>query len=116
MLRFADHGWNCPLCQIPSVILKLVAVTRQDESFFAELFDWKMEDTGPATYIQTGDDVGRHFTALGHEPHNYTIFSIRVGDVKAYLEKANALGGKTLVGRSQFLRERLLGSLAPKET
>jgi hypothetical protein len=51
--------------------------------FFAELFDWKMEDTGPATYVQTGDDVGGHITALGHEPHNYTIFYIRVGDVKA---------------------------------
>jgi len=66
--------------------------------FFAELFDWKMEDTPPATYIQTGNDVGGHVTALGHEPHNYTIFYVRVDDVKAHLEKANALGGRTLVG------------------
>ena len=56
-----------------------------------------MEDAPPATFIQTGDDVGGHITALGHEPHNYTIFYVKVDDVKACLEKAGALGGRTLV-------------------
>jgi predicted enzyme related to lactoylglutathione lyase len=60
--------------------------------------DWKMEEAVPVTYIQTGNDVGGHLTALGHEPHNYTISYVRAGDGKAYLEKANALGGRTLVG------------------
>jgi predicted enzyme related to lactoylglutathione lyase len=67
------------------------------KEFFNKMFDWKMEDAGPATFIQTGNDVGGHITTLGHEPHNYTIFYVKVDDVKAYLEKAGALGGKTLV-------------------
>ncbi len=38
-----------------------------------------------------------HITALGHEPHHYTIFDVDVDDVGAYLEKARSLGGKMLV-------------------
>jgi len=67
------------------------------KEFFNELFDWKMDDAGPATFIGTGDNVGGHITALGHEPHNYTIFYVKVDDVKAYLERASSLGGKMLV-------------------
>jgi uncharacterized protein len=67
------------------------------KEFFNELFDWKMEDAGPATYIRTGNDVGGHITALGREPHNYTIFYVKVDDVNTYLEKASSLGGKILV-------------------
>jgi len=62
--------------------------------FFSGLFGWNMQAMGPATMISTGADSGiqGHISALGHEPHNYTIF-----DVQAYLDKATALGGKTLV-------------------
>jgi uncharacterized protein len=67
------------------------------KEFFNELFDWKMEDMGPATFIKTGTDIGGHISTLGHEPHNYTIFYVQVDDVKAYLEKATSLGGKMLV-------------------
>ena len=41
--------------------------------------------------------IGGHITALGHEPNHYTMFYVDVDDVAAYLEKAKALGGKTLV-------------------
>ena len=67
------------------------------KEFFNELSDWKMDEAGPATLIGTGSDVGGHITALGHEPHNYTIFYVKVDDVKACLERASSLGGKTLV-------------------
>jgi uncharacterized protein len=65
--------------------------------FFSQLFDWKMEEMGPATMIRTGDAVGGHISALGHEPHNYTIFYVKVEDVNAHLAKAISLGGKMLV-------------------
>ncbi len=68
------------------------------KEFFSQLFDWKMDDAPPATFIGTLNEVGGHITALGHEPHNYTIFYVKVDDVKAHLEKVAALGGKTLVG------------------
>jgi uncharacterized protein len=35
------------------------------KEFFSQLFDWKMEQVGPATMIRTGGDVGGHITALG---------------------------------------------------
>jgi uncharacterized protein len=68
------------------------------KDFFSQLFDWKMDEAGPATFIATGDEVGGHITALGHEPHNYTIFYVKVDNVKTYLEKVATLGGKVLVG------------------
>jgi uncharacterized protein len=53
---------------------------------------------GPAAMIaaETGGIAG-HITALGHEPHHYTIFYVGVDDVAASLKKAELLGGKTLI-------------------
>ena len=67
--------------------------------FFARLFDWQIQAMGPAAMINTGAGSGiqGHISALGHEPHNYTTFYVQVDDVQAYLDKAAALGGKTLV-------------------
>ena len=67
--------------------------------FCGALFDWKMQEMGPAAMIATGADTGiqGHITSLGHEPHNYTIFYVQVDDAEAYLKKAESLGGKTLV-------------------
>ena len=67
--------------------------------FFSNLFGWNMQSMGPATMINTGATSGidGHITALGHEPHRYTIFYVQVDDVQGYLDKAGALGGKTLV-------------------
>lgn len=65
--------------------------------FFSKLFDWKIEQIGPAAMINTGGQFGGHITALGHEPHNYVTFYIDVDDVQAYLDKAVALGGKALI-------------------
>jgi predicted enzyme related to lactoylglutathione lyase len=67
--------------------------------FFSGLFGWNMQAMGPATMINTGADSGipGHITALGHEPHRYTIFYVQVDNVQGYLDKAAALGGKTLV-------------------
>jgi predicted enzyme related to lactoylglutathione lyase len=49
--------------------------------------------------IDTGADSGikGHITALGHEPDHYTIFCVQVDDVQAYIDSAQALGGKMLV-------------------
>jgi len=68
------------------------------QEFYKKLFDWKIEAMGPAAMIgaEAGGITG-HITALGHEPHHYTIFYVDVDDVAAYLEKAKSLGGKMLV-------------------
>ena len=64
--------------------------------FYSNLFDWKLAPMGPAAMIETGG-IGGHITALGHEPHQFTHFYVQVEDVQAALDKAAALGGKTVV-------------------
>jgi len=69
------------------------------ERFFGDLFGWHIQQKGPAAAIDTANErgIGGHITALGHERHHYTMFYVEVDDVQAYLNKAAALGGKTLV-------------------
>jgi predicted enzyme related to lactoylglutathione lyase len=68
-------------------------------AFFGALFDWTATPSGPATMIATNSAQGiqGHFTALGHEPHHYTIFYVEVDDIPACLSRAESLGGRTLV-------------------
>lgn len=66
-------------------------------AFYSQLFGWQTQAFGPATMIDTGAGSGidGHFTALGHEPHHYTLFYIQVDDIPGYLKRAEALGAKT---------------------
>lgn len=68
------------------------------KTFYSQLFDWQIDD-GPASMINTATPEGiqGHITSLGHEPHNYVTVYVQVDDLKAALEKATKLGGKTLV-------------------
>jgi predicted enzyme related to lactoylglutathione lyase len=66
--------------------------------FFGELFGWKIDQEGPASNIEAGPKgIPGHITSLGHEPEHYTMFYVEVDDVQACLDKAAALGGKTVV-------------------
>jgi predicted enzyme related to lactoylglutathione lyase len=71
--------------------------SKKTQDFYSNLFDWKITEAGPAAMISTGSGIGGHISALGHEPHHYTIFYVEVDDVQAYLDKAKRLGGKVLV-------------------
>ena len=67
--------------------------------FYSSLFGWNSAQMGPALMIDTGakEGIQGHYTALGHEPHHYTMFYVQVDDITAYLAKAESLGGKTVV-------------------
>jgi predicted enzyme related to lactoylglutathione lyase len=69
------------------------------EQFFGELFGWHMQRNGIASTIDTGSQQGvpGQIVSLGHEPKHYTMFYVEVDDVKAALDKAVSLGGKTVV-------------------
>ncbi len=69
------------------------------EQFYSRLFGWRMQGAGPATMIDTGAESGihGHITALGHEPHHYTMFYVQVDDLAGSLSRAESLGGKTLI-------------------
>lgn len=69
-------------------------------AFFGALFGWETSAMGPATMIDTKGGphgIQGHISALGHEPHKYTIFYVEVDDIPAALAKAESLGGKTIV-------------------
>jgi len=72
---------------------------QKTSEFYKTMFDWSIEQMGPAAMINTGAPGGipGHITALGHEPFHYTMFYVDVDDVAAYLAKAESLGGKTIV-------------------
>jgi predicted enzyme related to lactoylglutathione lyase len=67
--------------------------------FYERLFDWTIQEHGPASMITTGagSGINGHITALGHEPHQYVTVYVQVDDVQGYLDKAQALGGRTVV-------------------
>lgn len=69
------------------------------QEFFSGLFDWQMEPMGPAAMVSTGSEagIGGHINALGHEPHNFVTVYVQVDDLQAYLDKAEALGGKAII-------------------
>jgi predicted enzyme related to lactoylglutathione lyase len=71
--------------------------SKKTQKFYSDLFGWEITQAGPAAMISTGSGIGGHITELGHEPHHYTIFYVEVEHVQGYLDKANVLGGKTLV-------------------
>jgi hypothetical protein len=71
--------------------------SKKTQEFYKTLFDWKITEAGPAAMIDAGGGPTGHISALGHEPHHYTIFYVEVDDVQAYLDRAQKLGAKTLV-------------------
>ena len=71
----------------------------ETQAFYAGLFGWDMESHEHASMIDTGEDEGinGHISALGHEPHNYTLVYVQVDDLDAYVAKAEELGGASIV-------------------
>jgi uncharacterized protein len=75
------------------------------QAFYSKLFDWKFESFGPARMISTGAPPGTgingHLNSLGHEPHNYCVVYVQVDDIDAHARKAESLGGKTCVPKTE---------------
>lgn len=77
--------------------------SEKTSQFYSELFDWKIEQMGPAGMISTGDDMGinGHITSLGHDPHHYVTIYAEVDDIPACLAKAETLGGSIMVPETE---------------
>lgn len=69
------------------------------EAFYAALFGWRIDRSGPASLIDTdgGTGINGHITSLGHAPHHYVTFYAAVEDLPACLARAESLGGRTIV-------------------
>ena len=77
--------------------------SEKTQHFYSELFGWTIEQMGPAGMISTGAETGipGHITALGHEPHHYVTVYAEVDDIPACLEKAESLGGSTMIPETE---------------
>ena len=68
------------------------------QSFFADLFGWHVDFNNPMAYgfVDTHDQGINGGIAPADGPNRVTFY-VEVDDLQAYLEKAETLGGKTLV-------------------
>lgn len=79
-------------------------------AFYAQLFGWEyapgapnmamIGNVGPMAPTKT-DGIGGHLTALGHPPHQYVTIYAQVEDIDATLQKAEKLGGSTIVPKTE---------------
>lgn len=77
--------------------------SEKTKQFYSDLFDWKIEQMGPAGMIAAEDKgITGHITSLGHEPHNYVTVYAEVDDIPTCLAKAEALGGSTMVPETEI--------------
>jgi len=74
---------------------------RKLQQFYASLFDWKVDTNNPMDYGMvdtegTGGIGGGIGQAQDGAP-TYVTFYVQVPDLQAYLDKAEKLGGKTIL-------------------
>lgn len=69
------------------------------KAFYAELFDWRIQSDNPMNYglVETGAGSGINGGIMGGQEHTGVIFYVEVDDLQAYLDRAEAMGGKTLM-------------------
>ena len=73
--------------------------------FYNELFDWKIEQMPEMSYAtyDTGGEVGGGFNPVGDDyPAGTVMIYIGTDDIDASLAKAQKLGGKILVPKSEI--------------
>ena len=69
------------------------------KTFYADLFDWKIDSNNPMNYgmVETGGEGGIN-GGIGESPDAQGVsFYVQVDDLQAYLDRAERLGGKTLM-------------------
>lgn len=73
-------------------------------SFFGELFDWDVEQAGSAPYSFAkpgGDGITGGIGASPGGEQSYQTFYVQVDDLQATLDRAESLGGKTVMAPRQ---------------
>jgi hypothetical protein len=69
------------------------------QSFYARLFDWHVDAGNPMNYgmVDTHGEGGINGGITSHEKGPGVMFFVQVDDLQAYLNKAERLGGKTVM-------------------
>ncbi len=74
------------------------------QKFYGELFDWKINADNPMNYGMV-DNGGEGINGgVGEVPEGdgHVTFYVQVPDVNAALEKAEGMGGKTIMPRTEM--------------
>jgi len=68
------------------------------QSFYAQLFDWKIDTSNPMGYGMVEAGEGEIGGGVGPSPDGSpsVTWYVAVSDLQAALDKANELGGKTI--------------------
>ena len=69
--------------------------------FYAKVFDWSYDEHGGMNYgmvsAQGKDSIGGGIASIQEGQQPYVTFYVMVDDLQAYLDKAEANGGNTVV-------------------
>jgi predicted enzyme related to lactoylglutathione lyase len=78
---------------------------QQLEKFYGELFGWKINSNNPMKYgiVDTGGGPGGINGAVGpaHDGNKRVSIYVQVSDLQATLDRAEKLGGKTILPPSE---------------
>lgn len=71
----------------------------QAQQFYQSLFDWKINDDNPFDYgmVETGGEGGINGGISGSQDGTRVMVYVQVDDPQAYLDKAESLGGQTIM-------------------
>lgn len=78
--------------------------------FYSELLGWEYAPGAPNMAMignlgsfapKPSEGIGGHLNSLGHEPHHYVTVYAQVPDIAATLAKAEKLGGRTIVPKTE---------------
>ena len=71
------------------------------QEFYSKLFDWELSTDNPMNYgtIETpeGEGIGGGIGAAQEGSPGHVTFYVRVDDLQSSLDKAESLGGKTIM-------------------
>jgi uncharacterized protein len=74
------------------------------QQFYGDLFDWEIDANNPMKYgivRKEGEGIGG---GVGASPDGtaHLTFYVNVDDINRYLEKAESMGGKTVMPRTEM--------------
>jgi hypothetical protein len=95
-------------------------------SFYADLFDWKIDTNNPMDYGMVspddnqlgGDGTGGIAGGIGQMPEGeagYATFYVNVPDVETALAKAEGLGGTRIMGPENVMEGLVIGLFTDPE-
>ena len=83
------------------------------QDFYGSLFDWKVDSNNPMDYgiVDThteGTGINGGIAQTQPSEANRVTFYVEVDDLQAYLDKAESLGGKTIMPASTAPSKKML--------